>query len=104
MAIVLFSFFSGIGLLDLGFEDEGFEIAFVNEIHKPFLSAYQFSRKGRPEPSFGFDGSSTAEFLSGKQNDHLAAMVENIHIGPVDGLRLLGPFIPGAEARIILHC
>ena len=32
------SFFSGCGLLDLGFEDSGFEILFVNEIQKEFGS------------------------------------------------------------------
>jgi len=29
---VIFSFFSGSGFLDLGFENEGYEVAFVNEI------------------------------------------------------------------------
>lgn len=39
------SFFSGLGFLDLGFEAEGFKIDLVNEIHDPFLAAYQHSRK-----------------------------------------------------------
>ena len=53
----VFSFFSGTGFLDLGFEDAGFEICLVNEIHKPFLDAYQFSRKnlGKNPPRYGFD-------------------------------------------------
>ena len=53
----IFSFFSGAGFLDLGFEDQGFEIAYVNEFHEPFLSAYQHSRnvmKISP-PRFGYD-------------------------------------------------
>lgn len=43
--ISVFSFFSGIGLLDLGFEDEGFEIVMVNEVHRPFLDAYIFAHE-----------------------------------------------------------
>ena len=31
MAIEVFSFFSGLGFMDLGFEEAGFDIAFVNE-------------------------------------------------------------------------
>lgn len=40
----IFSFFSGSGLLDLGFEAEGFRTVFVNESHKPFIDAYKHSR------------------------------------------------------------
>jgi len=48
----VFSFFSGCGLLDLAFEDEEFEILFVNEIQSSFLDAYQFARQqlGRVAP------------------------------------------------------
>jgi len=41
----IFSFFAGSGLLDLGFEDNSFNIVFVNEFFKPFLNAYQFVRE-----------------------------------------------------------
>jgi DNA (cytosine-5)-methyltransferase 1 len=41
----IFSFFSGAGFLDLGFEDEGFEICYVNESHKPFADAYVHARQ-----------------------------------------------------------
>lgn len=41
----IFSFFSGAGFLDLGFEDEGFEICYVNESHKPFADAYVYARQ-----------------------------------------------------------
>jgi len=52
----LFSFFSGIGLLDLGFEKEGYEIVYVNESHEPFLSAYKHARNklGIPSPKYGY--------------------------------------------------
>lgn len=41
----LFSFFSGLGFLDLGFETSGFNVSMVNERHKPFIEAYKFARK-----------------------------------------------------------
>ena len=41
----IFSFFSGSGFLDLGFEMNGFEIEFVNEFHPAFMKAYQYSRE-----------------------------------------------------------
>lgn len=44
MSNKIFSFFSGGGFLDLGFESEGFEVMFVNEYHAPFLDAYQYAR------------------------------------------------------------
>jgi DNA (cytosine-5)-methyltransferase 1 len=33
----VFSFFSGAGFLDLGFEKSGFEIAFANELNVEFV-------------------------------------------------------------------
>ena len=41
----IFSFFSGSGFLDLGFEDNGFDIEFVNEFHPAFMNAYKYSRE-----------------------------------------------------------
>jgi len=41
----IFSFFSGAGFLDLGFERQGFEIAMANEYEKKFLAAYRFARE-----------------------------------------------------------
>ena len=37
MAIEVFSFFSGLGFMDLGFEEAGFDIAFVNEYNHSFI-------------------------------------------------------------------
>ena len=52
----VFSFFSGGGFLDLGFETQGFKTVFVNEIHKPFLDAYVHARKKLKvkQPVYGF--------------------------------------------------
>ena len=41
----IFSFFSGTGFLDLGFEMNGFDIEFVNEFHPAFMNAYKYSRE-----------------------------------------------------------
>jgi len=67
---VLFSFFSGSGMLDLGFEDEGYKVVFVNEISKSFLNAYRHSRLklGYSEPKFGYQDVSIDEFLGVKQD------------------------------------
>ena len=46
------SFFSGLGILDLGFEDAGFNISFVNEYNKAFLEAYKYTR-GDFLPKYG---------------------------------------------------
>jgi len=52
----IFSFFAGAGFLDLGFEDEGFETVFANEIYPPFAFAYEHSRslRGLPPLRYGF--------------------------------------------------
>lgn len=52
----IFSFFSGCGFLDLGFEKSGYEIVLVNEFFKPFLEAYKYARvnMGLSEPTFGY--------------------------------------------------
>ena len=45
--MVVFSFFSGVGMLDLGFQEAGFEIVFVNEFNSDFLKSYKFARRNR---------------------------------------------------------
>ena len=51
----VFSFFSGAGLLDLAFEDSGFETLAMSELSESFTRAYFYSRKrlGRQLPKFG---------------------------------------------------
>lgn len=62
--LALFSFYSGIGLLDLGFEDEGFEIVFANELRPTFMEAYEYAREkmGRKKARVGHFVSSIDEF------------------------------------------
>ncbi|MEG3860360.1 DNA cytosine methyltransferase [Microcoleus sp. herbarium12] len=52
----IFSFFSGSGFLDLGFELSGFHVAYVNEIFPPFMQAYRYSRQclNLPLPEYGY--------------------------------------------------
>lgn len=54
--LVIFSFFSGSGFLDLGFENNGFQVDLVNEFQPAFLKAYQYSRAamGMRKPKYGY--------------------------------------------------
>lgn len=66
---VIFSFFSGSGFLDLGFELSGFDIVFVNEIHSPFLQSYQYARSqmGLSKPKYGYYEGGIDDCLYGEQ-------------------------------------
>ncbi len=70
----IFSFFSGAGFLDLGFEDENFEVVFVNQYFAPFLDAYRYSRNrmGYALPKYGYHPGSVADLLEGQNMDALA--------------------------------
>lgn len=76
---IIFSFFAGSGFLDLGFELTGFDVRFVNEFHKPFYEAYQYSRQimGNSEPIYEHHLGSIEEFLSGKSKKRLKQYVTN---------------------------
>lgn len=65
MKVKLFSFFSGAGFLDLGFETEGFAVAFVNEYLPAFLDAYKYSRQSLKlsMPEHGYYSGSITEFI-----------------------------------------
>jgi DNA (cytosine-5)-methyltransferase 1 len=65
----IFSFFAGIGFLDLGFEMAGFDIAYVNEIESSFLGGYQYSRSQMKlsQPEYGYDLSDAATLLEPAQ-------------------------------------
>ncbi|WP_417441475.1 DNA cytosine methyltransferase [Idiomarina sp.] len=74
---ILFSFFSGSGFLDLGFELNNFNVVFVNEYHKPFLEAYKYSRKklNIAPPIFGFNDSDISELVYGNLKAYLNSKV-----------------------------
>ena len=64
MPIQLFSFFSGLGLLDLGFEDAGFNIVFVNELNDQYLRSYQYMRRNLDHiPEYGYSQKDIRVFL-----------------------------------------
>ena len=75
----IFSFFSGCGILDLGFENAGFDIELVDEFYKPFLDAYQYSRKqmGIKEPTFGYFNKDVNVFLKGPGKEQMKAMIKD---------------------------
>lgn len=76
MQIKLYSFFSGCGLLDLGMEKAGFEIAMVSEKYKPFLDAYRYSREKMKlvEPEHGYFNEDICDYL--KENSTLDKYIE----------------------------
>ncbi len=76
-SIKIFSFFSGAGFLDLGFECEKFEIVFVNECNEDFLSAYKFSRKNMNimPPKYGYLSDDINCLLKGKYKNWLTERV-----------------------------
>ena len=75
----IFSFFSGSGFLDLGFELSGYTIDFVNEYYPPFLKAYKYARSkmGIAEPTFGYS-SDVNDFL-GEKGKELKGYIEEEH-------------------------
>lgn len=80
--LVLFSFFSGSGLLDLGFERSNFFVDFVNEFSPQFLDAYKFSRTqlGIATPKYGFWNTDIKEYLNERKTElctYLADAREN---------------------------
>ena len=66
MGYSIFSFFSGSGFLDLGFEMSGFSIDLVNEYSWAFINAYRYSRKrmGMAEPKYGYQNIDVNEYLT----------------------------------------
>ena len=65
----IFSFFSGSGFLDLGFEKAGYEIELVNEYQPNFMRAYQYSREamGMRKPTYGYFNIDVNDFLASRK-------------------------------------
>ncbi len=76
---IIFSFFSGSGFLDLGFELTGFDVRFVNEYCKPFNDAYRYARQQMQleEPKYGHSNVSIEDFLVGSDKDFLLELVND---------------------------
>lgn len=65
MACKIFSFFSGAGFLDLGFEKSGYQVVFANEISKEFAHGYRYAREkmGMPLPKYGLHEEDVCTYL-----------------------------------------
>jgi len=76
--IVIFSFFSGVGILDLAFENSDYEIVFVNEYESRFMEAYQYSRAQfeMEEPLYGYSTKNAIAYSKRKSKRQLIKMVE----------------------------
>lgn len=72
----LFSFFSGSGFLDLGFEMSGFSIDLVNEFSPTFVGAYKYSREkmGLAKPMHGYSNTDINDYL-GKLSTELKEQI-----------------------------
>lgn len=80
--ISIFSFFSGSGFLDLGFETTGYKIAYVNEIFPPFMSAYRYSREilNLPQPEYGYhqgEDADVSKLIAGTPAQRLNELVKD---------------------------
>ena len=74
----VFSFFSGAGFLDLGFEDAGFQMLLANEIDPDFAKVFLYSRKimRKPLPTFGLQTGDVCEYLDeDSERKHLASLI-----------------------------
>lgn len=69
----VFSFFSGAGFLDLGFEKRGFSVVFVNELYAPFLDAYKYARQKMRlgDPRYGYHHGDMEDFTRGSGRKRL---------------------------------
>lgn len=73
----IFSFFSGSGFLDLGFETNGFEIELVNEYSPAFQAAYKYAREkmNLRKPTYGYS-SDVNEYLTSRAEELQGMLAE----------------------------
>ena len=78
-APAIFSFFAGVGFLDLGFESRGFKIAHVNEYYSSFLEAYRYTRNYLkiPQPEYSYYQGSATDFIEGKKRNQLTDIIKD---------------------------
>ncbi|HEY9848763.1 MAG TPA: DNA cytosine methyltransferase [Leptolyngbyaceae cyanobacterium] len=75
----IFSFFAGTGFLDLGFELNGFDIVYVNEIYSPFMQAYRYSREclKLPTPEYGYHEIDITNLTKGEEALQLSYLIKD---------------------------
>jgi DNA (cytosine-5)-methyltransferase 1 len=74
----VFSFFSGAGFLDLGFEHSGFDVVFANEFERSFAHAYESARVGMGAalPRHGVHVDSVEEWLEPPRKQRLTNWIQ----------------------------
>lgn len=77
MSISLFSFFSGVGMLDLAFERNLYDIVLVNEYSAQFLEAYQYARQQLDiaPPIYGYYEKSAEYFARNRGKKRLGVLM-----------------------------
>lgn len=94
--INIFSFFSGAGFLDLGFEIEpAYNIVYVNEYHKAFNEIYRYARKKMniPEPEYGHHVEDITELLQKNKLIELKQLINQSKANHLTGI-IGGPPCP----------
>ena len=74
----IFSFFSGSGFLDLGFEKNGFDVELVNEYSTSFINAYIYAREKMKmrKPRYGYYNIDVNEYLTDRKEELRAEIVD----------------------------
>lgn len=75
----IFSFFSGAGFLDLGFETtSGYEVVYVSEYYKPFNDIYRYSRTcmNFPQPQYGHHIENVVTLLGDENQSRIGALIK----------------------------
>lgn len=80
--IKIFSFFSGCGFHDLGFELNGYDIVLVNEFSPSFLNAYRYSREkmSLSRPQYGYFNIDVNEFLFDRADELGQYLMERVKV------------------------
>lgn len=75
----IFSFFAGVGMLDLGFQDAGYEIVFVNEFKQEFMNSYCYARRKRNynQPIYGYHVNDINYYLEDMGEHILQQYIDN---------------------------
>lgn len=76
--ISVFAFFSGIGILDLAFERNGYNIVFVNEFDSNFMEAYRNAREQMQiaAPLYGYHNDSAERYAKRRGKKTLIRLIE----------------------------
>ena len=76
--ISIFAFFSGIGILDLAFERNGYNIVFVNEYDTNFMQAYRNAREQMQiaAPLYGYHNDSAERYAKRRGKKTLIRLIE----------------------------